>query len=842
MSEPVGEAPPPVSYDENEEELTQEKTVDGENDTDKQEDESQSVDQLLDVDLNQLLNYHISFDNLTHVLNSLIKVAKNQDDDIKKRNKENEELRKEVDGLKATVSTNDSKLNDHDSRLSRCEEGQAALSEQVNKVDTDSLQERVESIESQMAELSKSNEGEKEGSGDNIKDLSKRVGDLEERIGNLRSDQSTNTLCDENLQRINSLEERLDGVQKSNEESAQKVVALQSDVDKLPSSDSLAAMLDGHSNSGDNQAGEDRAVSGGRTDASTLMKLNQLEKSVSRMEQDYNKCATKNELQAVKDSIPRSSVKKGEDESSDIDLRSLQEQVRKHQREIERLEEAIQALDSSNLEPSVEEKAIPQGDEEDQDRSGVSSQEIQALRRELSRGIKSMNTKINEVDEAFREEDQNLRESLSKRISKNAELLEEIPAKLAELNGAIWQLRGENDEFREPLSSLAKSAGVLAGVSREELDSIQKSTIEKYRNSMGSRAEQGSTRHADAEESKEMKNDERDAHVFPEIYGFKQLVLELARGATPKVNSDDIRTLRAQVGSMEDQLRSRNRNDRSQETDESGQQRRQGSGLQEAEVNERLSLCEEDMERHRRAIQKLRHDVKGLRSGLDEKVDKADYDQLSKSVETKAEDDDLMALTKTLQDYIQRRPRRKQQSESKHDQQSIWESENAAAANKRLIPGYKCLVCDRPLQDFKHTEPKYVPRDSLPRYQKDADFSFERFHRPVTAASSTNRSLHSSHRRPQSAGRPSSPDPRMDDPYNQERAVGGKHTHEDVKSPELKRLPNGQVIRRNSVTDETHSRPSSTRESKRSQAGSPRRSPSIEAASPRQNGELPEIS
>lgn len=435
-----------------------------------------------------------------------------------------------------------------------------------------------------------------------------------------------------------------------------------------------------------------------------------------------------------------------------------------------------------------------------------------------------------------------MRDSLWKSISKNTELLNEIPEKLERLSGSIWQLRGENDELREPLSSLAKSAGVMAGESREELDLVQKNAIEKHRTEMGSGPRNEASSHRSGEDDKGMKTEERNIRVLPEIYGFKQLITELSRVANPKVNSDDIRTLRSQIGSLEDKFRSLDRSSnlaKSNDSDDSSKQKRSTGGLQEAEVSERVALCEEDMERYRRAIQKLRHEVKGLKSGLDDKVDKEDYDQLMQTVETKAQDDDLMALTKTVQDLIQRKPRRKQVSESKHEHQTTWESENAAAANRRLLPGYKCLVCDRPLEDFKDTAPKYVPRDELPHYQKDADFSFKRFHRPVTAASSTNRSLRSStQRRPQSAAHSNSADPGSEDPYSQERAAGGKYTYQEVSSPDQKRLRNGQVIRRNSFTEETQSRPSSTRGSKRS---SPR-SPSVEAVSPRPNGELPEIS
>lgn len=85
MSEPMEEQPPSVSHDDGgeEEERAEEQTIEGEYHSSNQEDDRETVEQLLDVDLNQLLQYHISFDNLTQVLNTLIKVAKNQDDDIK---------------------------------------------------------------------------------------------------------------------------------------------------------------------------------------------------------------------------------------------------------------------------------------------------------------------------------------------------------------------------------------------------------------------------------------------------------------------------------------------------------------------------------------------------------------------------------------------------------------------------------------------------------------------------------------------------------------------------------------------------------------------------------------
>lgn len=68
-------------------------------------------------------------------------------------------MKKEVDSLKATVSDNHSKLNDQDARLSTCEEGQQAMTEQINSVNADALQERIASLESQVTDLSKANEG-----------------------------------------------------------------------------------------------------------------------------------------------------------------------------------------------------------------------------------------------------------------------------------------------------------------------------------------------------------------------------------------------------------------------------------------------------------------------------------------------------------------------------------------------------------------------------------------------------------------------------------------------------------------------------------------------------------
>lgn len=64
-------APPPAP--DNEEGVSNEQEGQG----------TQQMSELMDVDLNKLLDYHISFDNLTHVIGSLIKVAKAHDDKIK---------------------------------------------------------------------------------------------------------------------------------------------------------------------------------------------------------------------------------------------------------------------------------------------------------------------------------------------------------------------------------------------------------------------------------------------------------------------------------------------------------------------------------------------------------------------------------------------------------------------------------------------------------------------------------------------------------------------------------------------------------------------------------------
>lgn len=161
--------------------------------------------------------------------------------------------------------------------------------------------------------------------------LKDRIGDLEEKIRNLEGD--------ENAQRISKLEERMNDVEKASEENAQKVSALQQDVDKLPTSESFAAMLDSSASGGE-------GGSGGQTEASTLMKMDQLEKSLSRLERDFNNCATKDDLETIKGSH--------QDDTLASDIRSLQDQLKKHQREINRLKEDLEALDSTALGAPIE--------------------------------------------------------------------------------------------------------------------------------------------------------------------------------------------------------------------------------------------------------------------------------------------------------------------------------------------------------------------------------------------------------------------------------------------------------------------------------------------------------
>lgn len=471
------------------------------------------------------------------------------------------------------------------------------------------------------------------------------------------------------------------------------------------------------------------------------------------------------------------------------------------------------------------------GDSEHENEQQVSSGDIQKLRRELSRGLKNLSGRINDVEEASKEEDQNIRQSLSRDITHNRNQLEQFSQQFDGICSAIRQLQDENEKILSPFSFLVKTTGVHSGLPMNELESMEKQAVENFEQSSGSR----SATHDSLNDPK--KDNQRNAN----IYALKKLTEELARNANPKADAGDFKSLRAYLNSVEDQLQSNRNKSPDEKSEQSIEPKASSHDLPSAKLSERVSLCEEDIERHRRAIQRLKHDLKETKSELDNKLDKSTLDDFAKQMETKADNDDLLSVTRTVQDLLQRRPRRKVTSESKHEHQD-WESENAAAAHRKLLPGYKCLVCDRPLQEYKHTEPKYVPKDTLPVYQKDSDFSFHRFHRPVTAVSRS-RSRSPSPQR-SSRSRPSSADPHSNDPFLQERTVGGKYTHDDAHSPEVKRLPNGQIIRRASQSesqDGVARPPSSSRRSKRSSRDSSRPvSPTQETHV--EQGELPQIS
>lgn len=310
----------------------------------------------------------------------------------------------------------------------------------------------------------------------------------------------------------------------------------------------------------------------------------------------------------------------------------------------------------------------------------------------------------------------------------------------------------------------------------------------------------GRSLHKDGGGRRYLDSDDLDAELnaaerrlfacLPDLDCIRRLAREVDQSSTARADSDALRSLRGQLQALQDELERLNNHRRTEGSAPPStlpeETATPHSNVHEAQMAERMALFEENNERNRRILQRLRGDLAEIQATLAAKADRAELSELAtvSDMESKANEDDLIALARTLHGFVDGMSKRQDAESTTKASRQQRMRETAAAANKPLLPGYKCLTCDRPLEDYADVPQRRVPVNAVGTYERDPGFNRTRFRRPVTpvverpSSMSTNQYVDVRHdvsvsqrKRPASAS-----GSRYRDPYGRERAAGGAYT------------------------------------------------------------------
>lgn len=129
---------------------------------------------------------------------------------------------------------------------------------------------------------------------------------------------------------MDSAENRLTDIENKVNSNIGKIEKLEDDVDKLPSSEELTAMLSSNQGSSEGDGG-------GAPNYDTMMKLNQMEKSLARLSDALSECASKEDVESLRGQKSiRAESSQGQPKDAE-DLEGLKDSLVGLQRQIDEL-------------------------------------------------------------------------------------------------------------------------------------------------------------------------------------------------------------------------------------------------------------------------------------------------------------------------------------------------------------------------------------------------------------------------------------------------------------------------------------------------------------------------